>query len=1142
MIETSQQQFIDSVFGIRDLADPSKLGQFDASAISADTARVLAFPNASGTIALEGWVDDNFLALDGEGTDVVNGTFNLTTTGLGTFGSLTTGGLTASRLLSTNASKILVSSDLYSWVTETSNQVLIADDGDGTITLSTPQDIHTGASPIFAGGTFTQVVAGIDPVASNHLATKEYVDSAISFINDFFLTDDASTGGYFDAAESPTGAAVGTLTTTDLTEGDGKALDGFITESGFPGVTTLMAGVYDVHFHVQRSAGNRDYEIYFELYTRTSGGAETLRVTSEISSNFDDNNENAIDIHATIATDVVISATDRLVWKLFANMGVGNNTNLGILTEGVTNSHVSLPTTTEILSSVFVRQDGTTELSANWGVGGFDITGIGALSSGAITSSGASTFNSGSVDADFTVNWNSGTGLFVQGSDGFVGIGTISPYSGLHYQGDILYLTPAAGAESNDNITIKNYATGNGAPGIILRTADIAGAYGIGVGTLSLIGGSKTTHYGGIGGGGGKISLQGGQGRDSANDPSHYAPVLLQPTGGKVGFGTDSPYSALHIKAGTPGTVGSHSAGQLIIQSPTDSVFANAVITAYESDGDGNPDQQLWYLGSSSGSNSHVTFLNRRNANLTLGTNGSTRMTILGNGKVGINTTTPVSQLSINGGLHVGGDSDAGDNNLLVDGTIGCGVITQSGTTLANTYQSLDAGLTSLAGLTYAAASFVKMTGADAFALRTIGETADDLEGTIVHDNLASVHQGVATGDSPTFAGLNLGTGELTAGSINRASGTLTLEIAGTPELSISTDLVAIANGLTVDTDTLVADAVNHRVGVGIASPTAKVHIVGDANTEQLIVKGNATQTDDLMQIQKSDGTVVARFDNVGRLGLGHSNPTRMIDIVKGAMQQFRLQSTEADMTNKFAYINMMHYDTSEVDFLFFFGGVSEIDNSVRFGGGSSSGNAATQLRFYTAATTTTRVGTERIRVTGTGNVGFSEIAPETLFEMTSTVPYVTLHNNTEENSDGGRESRINFKGEQDGTEETTLARIEVSHDGSADDEKGKFVISVNDGDDGNTPTDRFTIDAAGTIHLGDGTTNSTQISAIGDLLFVGSAGFYPRFLTQAGEPAAGTGATQLDTSEFCIWKDSDDSIVRLCFNDAGTVKTVALI
>ncbi|MCK5613704.1 hypothetical protein KAR91_68200, partial [Candidatus Pacearchaeota archaeon] len=71
-------------------------------------------------------------------------------------------------------------------------------------------------------------------------------------------------------------------------------------------------------------------------------------------------------------------------------------------------------------------------------------------------------------------------------------------------------------------------------------------------------------------------------------------------------------------------------------------------------------------------------------------------------------------------------------------GTLGCGVITQSGTTLANTYQPLDAELTSLAALSYVAASFVKMTGANTFALRTIGETADDLEATIDHDNLAN--------------------------------------------------------------------------------------------------------------------------------------------------------------------------------------------------------------------------------------------------------------------------------------------------------------------------------------------------------------------------------------------------------------------
>lgn len=75
-----------------------------------------------------------------------------------TFAGLAFTGLTASRLIATDANKALESSDLASWVTQTANQVLVADDGDGTITLSTPQDIHTGASPTFAGLTMTGTI------------------------------------------------------------------------------------------------------------------------------------------------------------------------------------------------------------------------------------------------------------------------------------------------------------------------------------------------------------------------------------------------------------------------------------------------------------------------------------------------------------------------------------------------------------------------------------------------------------------------------------------------------------------------------------------------------------------------------------------------------------------------------------------------------------------------------------------------------------------------------------------------------------------------------------------------------------------------------------------------------------------------
>ena len=77
-----------------------------------------------------------------------------------TFASLTLTDLTALRLTATDGSKVIVSvSALSAWIAGTVNQIVIADDGDGTITISTPQDIHTGASPTFVVATLSGLTA-----------------------------------------------------------------------------------------------------------------------------------------------------------------------------------------------------------------------------------------------------------------------------------------------------------------------------------------------------------------------------------------------------------------------------------------------------------------------------------------------------------------------------------------------------------------------------------------------------------------------------------------------------------------------------------------------------------------------------------------------------------------------------------------------------------------------------------------------------------------------------------------------------------------------------------------------------------------------------------------------------------------------
>jgi hypothetical protein len=73
----------------------------------------------------------------------------------------TIAGLTANRLTASDASKVLISTDLNAWVDGTTNQVTVTDDTDGSITLSLPQDIHTGANPTFASVTCSNMSSNI---------------------------------------------------------------------------------------------------------------------------------------------------------------------------------------------------------------------------------------------------------------------------------------------------------------------------------------------------------------------------------------------------------------------------------------------------------------------------------------------------------------------------------------------------------------------------------------------------------------------------------------------------------------------------------------------------------------------------------------------------------------------------------------------------------------------------------------------------------------------------------------------------------------------------------------------------------------------------------------------------------------------
>ena len=160
---------------------------------------------------------------------------------------------------------------------------------------------------------------------------------------------------------------------------------------------------------------------------------------------------------------------------------------------------------------------------------------------------------------------------------------------------------------------------------------------------------------------------------------------------------------------------------------------------------------------------------------------------------------------------------------------------------------------------------------------------------------------------------------------------------------------------------------------------------------------------------------------------------------------------------------------------------------------------------------------------------GTFEVADST-FNNTTLKGNVTLKNDTEEDSDGGRASKIIYQGEQSGGEITTLAEIQASHDGSSDDQKGDLIFKTNDGSDGASPTIAMTIDSAQNVGIGtsspstrvhivppDNTTANKITQSFGSARADGNdviaGGFDSEFVTRDGNVNTGAFIRVIDTN-----------------------------
>ena len=186
------------------------------------------------------------------------------------------------------------------------------------------------------------------------------------------------------------------------------------------------------------------------------------------------------------------------------------------------------------------------------------------------------------------------------------------------------------------------------------------------------------------------------------------------------------------------------------------------------------------------------------------------------------------------------------------------------------------------------------------------------------------------------------------------------------------------------------------------------------------------------------------RITSDGKIGVGKTNPAEKLDVA-GAIQ---VSSAGLKL------------DTHPLVTYASFTAISGGTYAARLGSTGSSTIRSTQI--YGG-------GTEIATFDGVNQrLGIGTLAPNYTLELAgaNSNNYISLVNTTAGDADGNRYSRILFRGTQSGGEVTSLAAINGAHEGTADDQKGNISFRTNDGNDGESPSEKLRIGSVGQIGI----------------------------------------------------------------------------
>lgn len=142
-----------------------------------------------------------------------------------------------------------------------------------------------------------------------------------------------------------------------------------------------------------------------------------------------------------------------------------------------------------------------------------------------------------------------------------------------------------------------------------------------------------------------------------------------------------------------------------------------------------------------------------------------------------------------------------------------------------------------------------------------------------------------------------------------------------------------------------------------------------------------------------------------GHVGIGVS-PSYPLHLLSGTFPQFVFTNSSANSTTKYGMMGFGHYTNTEPPASIFYSFSDATNNVLNFGGGAPQMNAASLIRFFTAANNTTTTGSERLRIDSAGNIGIGTSSPSTPLTVNGVA---TLCSGTATPAGGSTSARLLF-------------------------------------------------------------------------------------------------------------------------------------